>query len=173
MFSKLLDWSKSQLHGLSPKFQNINLRVMIENLVNQEKHAALRKSIVLEFNVDPSIMIYADLDMMQVVIRNLIGNAIKFTPAHGNVLIRAEKNKSNCIVSIQDNGIGIPEEQKEAIFSLRARSTYGTENEKGVGLGLLLCKEFINAQNGKLWFVSHVSQGTCFYIHIPVTEQNS
>ena len=168
MLSKLLDWSKSQLHGLVPRFESVNLHDLIESLVSQEKHVAVRKSITIQFDVDPTIVIYADPDMMHVVLRNLIGNAIKFTPVNGNVVIRAENVQSECVISVQDNGIGIPSDQQDALFSLQARSTYGTENEKGVGLGLLLCKEFVNAQNGRLWFLSQLSQGTCFYISIPL-----
>jgi len=105
--------------------------------------------------------------MMQVVFRNLIGNAIKFTPEGGTVRIGSQLSGNECIISVSDNGIGISTERQAVIFSLHVQSTYGTKNEKGVGLGLLLTQEFVAAQDGKIWFESIPPEGTTFFIAMP------
>ena len=170
MLSKLLTWSKSQLHGVAAYPKNLNLNRLLEDTLNSEKAIAERKGIVLDYYFDNSVHIYADRDMMQLIVRNFVGNAIKFTPAGGSITLRAEVADENCLISIQDTGIGISPERQDAIFSLKAQSTYGTKGEKGVGLGLLLCMDYINAQNGKIWFVSAPETGTCFHISIPLCK---
>jgi signal transduction histidine kinase len=170
MLSKLLDWSKSQLYGVTPNPEYLNLNKALETTLEIEKSIAAGKGITLHYDIDPDITIFADNDMMQLVLRNLIGNAIKFTRDNGHVTIGAEVALPNCVISIQDDGIGISKERQADIFSLKADSTYGTKNEKGVGLGLLLCMEFIKAQGGDIWFESQPETGTCFYISIPMKD---
>ncbi|TLV04082.1 HAMP domain-containing histidine kinase [Dyadobacter luticola] len=172
MLSKLLDWSKSQLHGIAARREYLNLAKVFEPTLKLEQEIAARKDIVLEYDFNPIIMIYADSDMMQLILRNIVGNAIKFTKRGGSIVITADIKGSDCLITIQDNGIGMPPEKQAAIFSLNVQSSFGTNNEKGIGLGLLLCMEFVRAQNGKLWFTSSPEKGTCFYISIPIVEQN-
>ncbi|KAA0992903.1 sensor histidine kinase [Dyadobacter aurulentus] len=173
MLSKLLDWSKSQLYGVSARLEALNLDKLLKSTLELEKDIALGKGIVLDYNLNPALTILADGDMMQIVLRNIIGNAIKFTKSGGLILVRAKIVGDNCVISVQDDGIGISPEKSQSIFSLHVESTYGTKNEKGVGLGLLLCIEFIKAQNGRLWFESQLGEGTCFYISIPTTATSS
>jgi signal transduction histidine kinase len=172
MLSKLLDWSKSQLHGVTPHPEYLNLSKTFETTLEIERSIASVKGITLDYYFDSGITIFADSDMMQLILRNLIGNAIKFTADHGQITVRAETDLPNCVISIQDNGIGISTDRQADIFSLNADSTYGTKNEKGVGLGLLLCMEFIKAQGGDIWFQSQPESGTCFYISIPMKDNN-
>ena len=170
MLSTLLTWSKSQLHGIAAFPKSLNLNQLLENTLNSEKIIAERKGIVLDYYFDRALHIYADRDMMQLIIRNFVGNAIKFTPQGGSITVRAETMNDDCLISIKDTGIGISAEQQEMMFSLKAKSTYGTKGEKGVGLGLILCMEYINAQQGKIWFVSSPEKGTCFFISIPLSK---
>jgi signal transduction histidine kinase len=102
--------------------------------------------------------------MLQLVIRNLVNNAVKFTPPGGKVLISAHEEEGDCRITVSDNGKGIPYDQQEGIFSLKAKSTFGTNNEKGIGLGLMLCKEFTELQHGRIGFQSIPGKGTSFYI---------
>jgi len=171
MLSKLLDWSKTQLHGVSTHMENLNLNALFESTLNLEQNIAARKNITIDHYFDPAISIYADSDMMQLILRNMVGNAIKFTRPGGHIDIRAEREDNSCLISIRDNGIGMSPEKQESIFSLNVESTFGTNNEKGVGLGLMLCMEFIKAQNGKIWLESEPGQGTCFYISVPVYDK--
>lgn len=170
MLAKLLDWSKSQIHGVSAHPENLNLYELLQSTINSEKMIGAQKSIIIDSNIDVSLNIYADKNMMLLIIRNIIGNAIKFTSAGGKIAIHAESNNSECLISIKDSGIGISVERHNALFSLNAQSTYGTKGEKGAGLGLLLCREYITAQNGKIWLESIPDNGTYFYITIPLSK---
>src|SRR6202000_2479208 len=111
-------------------------------------------------------------DMLQLVIRNLVNNAIKFTPKDGAIDIVAQVQVDNCKITVSDNGNGISDDQKVTIFSMSSRSTFGTNNEKGVGLGLPLCKEFMELQNGRIDFESTTEKGSTFFIFIPLAPTN-
>ena len=111
--------------------------------------------------------------MLELVIRNLINNAIKFTPTGGQVSIGLQMNRDTCNLTIADNGIGIDPSQQEELFSLKTQSTFGTNNEKGIGLGLVLCKELLALQQGELWFDSVPGKGTTFYASFPLSRVNS
>ncbi|TDE15347.1 sensor histidine kinase [Dyadobacter psychrotolerans] len=173
MLSKLLAWSKSQSHGTAAFLQNLDLNLLLESTLHTEKTIAAHKGIVLDYYFEPSTAVYADRDMMQLIMRNFIGNAIKFTPTGGSITVRAAMDADDCIISIKDTGIGISPERQDALFSLNAKSTYGTKGEKGMGLGLLLCVEYIAAQNGRIWFESTIECGTCFFIAVPLREKES
>lgn len=173
MLSKLLDWSKSQLHGLSARLEYLTLDHLLTPTLHLENDIAARKQIELHADYNPAVSVYADSDMMQLILRNIIGNAIKFTPAGGRIGIHSKVQGDYCLIIVQDNGIGISPEKQQSIFSLNVESTFGTNNEKGVGLGLLLCLEFIRAQNGRIWFESESGSGTVFYISIPRFDMES
>jgi two-component system sensor histidine kinase/response regulator len=168
MLAKLLSWSKAQITGISVFPGRHNLSMLLENTLQNEKSIAAQKRIELNSNIDPFIEIYADADMMELVVRNLVGNAIKFTKSGGSIYIDTKIKDTECWICIRDTGTGIPLERQDEIFSLTAKSTYGTENEKGLGLGLLLCKEFITAQEGRIWYESEPGKGTTFFISIPL-----
>jgi signal transduction histidine kinase len=168
MLSKLLIWSKSQMDGVVVKLSDMNLSETLINTLEMERMLALKKDIILTYHIHPSINVVADSDMLQLVIRNLVSNAIKFTPVGGTVDVSTKMVMNECKISIKDNGRGIPFEQQCDIFSLKARSTFGTSNEKGVGLGLLLCKEFTDQQGGRIGFDSTPGRGSTFYVFMPV-----
>jgi two-component system sensor histidine kinase/response regulator len=170
LLSKLLSWSKTQMQGITAQPEYLKLSILLESTICLERQLAEQKDLRIEHQVDPSTVIYADSDMMQLVLRNIVGNAVKFTESGGHILIRSNVSDSDCIISIKDNGIGIPAIKQSSIFSLNVQSTFGTKNEQGVGLGLMLCKEYIHAQNGKIWFESQPGFGTTFYLSIPVSD---
>lgn len=170
MLSKLLSWSKSQITGISVFPDVHNLAQLLANTLETERSIATQKNIDLYNKIDADAFIYADGDMMELIVRNLVGNAIKFTHSGGSIFIENKINENECWLSIRDTGTGIDLDKQGEIFSLTAKSTYGTENEKGLGLGLLLCKEFIVAQGGNIWFESNPGKGTTFYISIPLHE---
>lgn len=172
MLTKLLNWSKAQLHGVSARLEYLDLQTLFEPTVNLEKNAAAKKEISLDYTFCPNTSIYADSDMMQLILRNIVGNAVKFTEPGGTVTIRTEIRGDHCLILVKDNGIGMPKEKQDTIFSLNVQSTFGTRNEKGVGLGLMLCMEFIKAQNGRIWFESISGEGTTFFISVPRFEEN-
>lgn len=129
---------------------------------------ASKKDIDLTYEVDPAVNIVADSDMLQLVVRNIVSNAIKFTPANGRIDVSTRRINNECRISIADNGRGIPFEQQMDMFTLKARSTFGTANEKGVGLGLILCKEFTEQQGGRIDFESIPGKGSTFFIFMPM-----
>lgn len=172
MLSQLLTWSKSQLHGIVTYPEYLDLDKILKDALDMERLAAERKSIALDYTSDARHTIYADKDMMRLVIRNLLGNAIKFTHEGGQINVTTRHHNEVCVICIEDNGIGVPLGLQQDLFSLKAQSTFGTQGEKGTGLGLLLCMDYIKAQNGKIWLESTPGQGSRFFIAIPTSPQN-
>lgn len=168
MLSKLLIWSKSQMEGVVVKLSDLNLLETLKNTLELERILALKKEITLTYYIDSTTTVVADSDMLQLVIRNLVSNAIKFTTVGGTVDISTEMVMNECKLKVKDSGKGISYEQQPDIFSLKAKSTFGTNNEKGVGLGLLLCKEFTEQQGGRIGFESAPGRGSTFFVYMPV-----
>ncbi|MFI5139110.1 MAG: sensor histidine kinase [Sphingobacteriales bacterium] len=164
ILSNLLLWSKSQMEGTNVKLVNVNLNDVLQSTLQIQQTLAAEKGIQLINQLKNPVSIIADADMLQLIIRNLINNAIKFTDPGGEIIISNEIIGGDCRIMIKDNGTGINYEQQNNIFSLKAETTYGTRNEKGVGLGLVLCKEFTELQNGKITFESVPGSGTTFHV---------
>lgn len=163
----LLSWSKTQMEGVHVKLHPQNLFNALAGTVNTQHSIAAQKEIRFENNIDKNTIAHCDEDMLQLVIRNLLNNTIKFTPSFGKISISTAQQEKAVIIAVSDNGPGIPEDQQKEIFSLKIRSTYGTNNEKGIGLGLVLCKEYIELQHGSIWFESVTGEGTTFYLSLP------
>jgi two-component system sensor histidine kinase/response regulator len=164
MLANVLTWSKSQMDGVQPQIRTLNLAGTLGSTLQLSKSIAAEKGIETQFAIPENICVAADADMLQLVIRNLLMNAIKFTYPGGKIKLSTRLVDDKCTIMITDTGIGIPEEKKNTVFSLSDKTTYGTENEKGAGLGLVLCKNFIELQDGKIWFESQPGQGTAFFI---------
>jgi len=164
MLSNLLSWSKSQMKGVTVNLANINQKEVLQSTFSIHQTIAAEKGIRLVNQLKDGIFIKADADMLQLVVRNLINNAIKFTAPGGEIIVSNDLVGGKCRIIVKDNGSGIPVEKQSNIFSLKVSSTFGTKNEKGVGLGLVLCKEFTELQNGEIMFESIQGVGTVFYI---------
>jgi two-component system sensor histidine kinase/response regulator len=171
MLDNMLSWSKAQLNDGKVNLEVNNLSEALAPVISIQKAASKEKKIKLTHQIDPVLAVMSDVHMLQLIVRNIIGNAIKFTPEEGLIQLSVSKSEPQCLIKIQDNGNGIPKESKAEIFSLKAQSTYGTANEKGIGLGLFLCKEYTHAQGGKIWFESQVGIGTTFYVALPLDHQ--
>lgn len=172
MLTNLLQWSKSQMEGPAVNLIATNLLDVIKSTLDMGKTQADKKSIVLNYKIDPAMVVIADTDMLQLVVRNLISNAIKFTPNGGIINIAAQMIQQECKITVSDNGKGIDRNKQEKIFSINTEPGLGTNNEKGVGLGLLLCKEFIERQGGRIGFESVFGNGSSFFVFIPANEAN-
>lgn len=164
LLTNVVSWSKTQMEGARAELVPLNLKNALTDGLNIEKDLAFKKGVHFEINCDSNIMIIADKNMFELVVRNLVNNAIKFTPTNGMVSVSAIRTNDECHVLIKDNGLGIDSEQQGKLFQLKAASTYGTNNERGVGVGLLLCKEFTDLQGGRIWFESKLGEGTIFYL---------
>jgi len=169
MLNNLLLWTKAQMEGglqvsltSVPLFQE--LKVVLEIL----QISALEKVITINNKINPDICIIADVEMIKIVFRNLISNAVKFTPSGGTINLKSQADGNFITFSVEDNGIGISAEKQAQLFSVGAESTYGTNNEKGVGLGLMLCKEFTELQGGTISFKSTLGKGSEFALTFPV-----
>ena len=172
MMTNLLSWSKSQLEGVQINLQPVNIQKILRDMLKVEGSIAQEKGVDLIYDISDDIYAIADANMLQLVIRNLINNAIKFTASGGIIEVMVEMGEA-CLITITDSGKGIDESDQELVFSLKAKSTFGTNNEKGVGLGLILCKEFIELQGGTISFVSIPGEGTSFVVSIPAFKTNT
>lgn len=168
MLSNLLHWSKSQMDGPQVNLQQIGLLKALTGTLEMEKLHAVKKNILMEYDLPAELNIIADVDMLQLVVRNLISNAVKFTPQSGKITVSVERLPAECKIMVQDNGKGIPEDKQDQIFSIKSEPDYGTNNERGVGLGLVLCKEYIERQGGRIGFESKYGVGSTFFIFIPL-----
>jgi len=169
LLENLLVWSRTQKGSITYSPDKENLSLLSSEIIQVTKLSAENKSIELKNEIDSGIYINADKNMVSTILRNLINNAIKFTPKNGEIVIKAQKSKDDFVkVSIQDNGIGISTEIKSQLFDIsKNTSTKGTENETGTGLGLLICKEFVEKHGGKIWIDSKIDVGSTFNFTIP------
>jgi two-component system sensor histidine kinase/response regulator len=166
MLSNLLSWTMNQMGGVSVNLQQVSLSKSLKVILNLQQATAHDKGIELINEIDEAACVIADNNMVQLVVRNLLTNAIKFTAPGGEVIIGTKIHDDECYLTIRDTGIGITEEKKNSVFAITSKSTYGTKNEKGVGLGLVLCKEFTELQQGKIWYESIAGKGTTFFVSL-------
>ena len=167
LINNLLNWTLLQMDNLKIQPEKTSIHKMVE-----ESFAALRnlypKNLRLENNVDEKITALADPNILNLVLRNLILNAIKFTQNGGRVEVYATETNQEITVSVSDNGIGINPEVKGKLFNKTSTfTTRGTSNEKGTGIGLILCKEFLEKNGGKIWLESEEGKGSTFFFTIP------
>jgi signal transduction histidine kinase len=126
------------------------------------------KKILLINEIDKTLTVYADMNMVLSIIQNIVSNAIKFTPLEGTIKIMSKKENNHVLVSVEDDGIGMTPAQQKMIFKKGSNhSTPGTNRESGSGLGLLLCKELVEIHGGKIWSESQEGKGSTFYFTIP------
>lgn len=168
MLSNLLHWSKSQMDGQNAQLREVNVLTCLMATLEMGKVHALKKGIALDYQIPNELSVMADVDMLQLVVRNLISNAVKFTPAGGNIRVDAQVLPGECKITVKDSGSGVPQDKWEKIFSIRSEPALGTNNERGVGLGLVLCKEYIKLQNGRIAFESRPGEGSSFFIFLPL-----
>ena len=171
LLDNMLQWARSQTKQIKVQGEQVDLDVLIRDNINLLQNKAEEKNIRLETDIQKGARkVFADENMIGTVIRNLISNAIKFTSDGGWVVIRSRlKDPGHVELSVIDNGMGIPKDNLSRIFDLDAGySTQGTRAEKGTGLGLLLCKEFVHMNQGEIWVESEVDQGSAFYVLLPV-----
>ncbi len=164
LLENLLEWSRLRRGAMDFVPENFNLKKKISDSIKVLSEYAGKKGIIIEISIPDQLEVIADNHMFDAVIRNLVSNAIKFTPAGGKVNVAADFNSDRSIeVKISDSGIGMTHEMKGKLFLLNEKTRReGTEGEPSTGLGLLLCKEFIEKHNGKIWVESEVGKGSTF-----------
>lgn len=169
LLTNLLDWAKSQTGQLSYKPEKINVSNVINEIVNQNLTLAKAKNITIDFLPKNDVEALADINMLRTVLRNLITNAIKFTNKGGHIFASTTLNENYIEITIADNGIGIEKERISELFDLNSKTTtIGTYDELGSGLGLILCKEFVEKNKGEIWVESEQGKGSQFKFTLPL-----
>ena len=168
LLENLLYWAQSQTDRIEFNKQEVDLYEIILDTFSFLKETAGNKQITLNTTVEKNCQAFCDEEMIKTMIRNLVANAIKFSFPNNTVTVSIEDSKNFKKICIEDNGTGIAEELKGRIFSLEnVYTSKGTHGETGTGLGLIICKEFVEKNGGKIWFESNNGKGTKFYFTVP------
>jgi len=171
---KMLEWGSLQQKSFPYNPENTSIISIINDTISFLKQMANEKSVEIRFSPDNDFLVLADTQMVSIAIRNILNNAIKFTPRGGVIYISCMQNHSTVSVSVRDTGVGMASEQQKNIFiSDEYSSTRGTDNEKGTGLGLKIVKEFIEKNKGEIEIESEPGKGTCFTIKLPLAPENN
>ena len=167
LLNTLLDLSRLRLGNKKYDPERLNIRHLADEVFEQTKLQAQQKQII-QINRSDDCFAKADRNMVTTVIRNIVVNAVKFTHPGGQVTIGSGKDGAMVMISIADTGTGIADTIRDRIFEVDYnKSTAGTANESGTGLGLVLCKEYINCNGGRIWFESEANKGTTFFFTLP------
>jgi len=173
LLENLLEWSLSQTGRMTFNPECINLCSMIKDKVEEYSAQAKTKNITLQCFNDENLLLYADGNMLKTIFRNLISNSIKFTHSGGRIEIRAGRDVAGVKISVSDNGIGMNEKTIDQLFSFsKSITNSGTAQETGTGLGLILCRDFVEKHGGKIWAESQPGKGSVFHFTIPVCEKS-
>ena len=170
LLENLLIWSRFQRKMLNANIQSINLKSQIKWAISISEGSASQKEITIRNLVEKNVYVYGDSNMLGTILRNLISNAIKFSKKQDVITISSSKIKENSLIeiAISDTGVGIAPNRIDTIFKIeKDKSTTGTNNEKGTGLGLVLCKEFVELQGGTIWVESKLHKGSTFKFTLP------
>lgn len=170
LLDNLLKWSKLQLEGMTISKSTINIHSLIDEIMDPFCTLAKDKKIKILNTTAQELSIEADENIFRTVLGNLINNAIKFSFENSSIIISVEILKNHAQFSVKDHGVGIDESAKNKLFNIEeGNSTLGTNNEKGTGLGLLLCKELIELDKGEIWLESETNKGSTFFFTLPIS----
>ncbi len=165
----LLNWASAQLKGAHPQVASVNALTSIQKSLDLLRMQANEKNVQVNLPNEDNLLVLADSDQLDFVVRNLISNAIKFSYPGGKIDITTEKKDNTAVIAIHDEGTGISESKQAELFEEgRLISTNGTKGEKGIGLGLMLSWDFVRANHGRIWFDSQEGGGTTFYLSLPL-----
>ena len=172
LLENLLEWSRSQMGALEFQPVDLNLKLLMRKNIELHSVRARAKGITVKLEAEDDLLARGDHNMVDFVIRNLLGNALKFTRPGGQVVLRGQVREEMMEIQVEDNGVGIPEAVQSRLFKPEENVTRrGTGNEKGTGLGLLLCKEFVERNEGHIWLESKPEFGTTFYFTLQPAQE--
>ncbi|MBK7868028.1 MAG: PAS domain-containing sensor histidine kinase [Ignavibacteriales bacterium] len=166
LLSNLLHWARSQTGNLVIKKEILIVESIINSVCEELNGSIISKELVIEFDNTQTTIVYSDEEILRIVLRNLISNAIKFSNWNGNIEINLIENETDLEIEIKDSGTGMDEEQQKMIFHLGGITKKGTAKEEGTGLGLTICNEFINKLGGRIWFKSTPGEGTSMFFTV-------
>jgi signal transduction histidine kinase len=171
LLDNLLHWSLTQTNEIRCSIDKVNMLLLLQEVIDTYQESVTAKELVLTTVFDSPVEVAGDYPTLSTVFRNILSNAIKYTPRGGAIHIEAILQDSQVLIKLTDSGIGIPDEKLLSIFNLDDRkSTQGTENEKGTGLGLIVAKEFVALNKGMLHITSSVDKGTTVAVFLPPYE---
>ena len=170
LLENLLTWARSQMNKSDCNLRLNNLSELLRKSIELKKVVAEQKEITLIAKFPEKLEAYFDSNMIDTVIRNILSNAVKFSQHGGKIEVMAEAQNEEVIVHITDSGIGLKEEETRKLFEIEKETRRGTEGEKGTGLGLIICKEFIEKNFGRIWATPNNPKGTVFHFTIPVKK---
>ena len=169
LLMNLMEWSRLKIGRMEYSPEYFDMAVLLKETSDFFDKIAEQKSITIKNSLPHHLSVFADKNMIKLVVRNLFSNAIKFTAPGGKVNISAQKNRNEIVISVSDTGIGLSPESIDNLFRIdQVYSNKGTNNESGTGLGLILCKEFVEKHEGKIWVDSKIAEGTTFYFTLPI-----
>jgi signal transduction histidine kinase len=154
------------MDNLNPKAEYFDIKEVFEEKLKLIKKKVAKKRIVV---IDESVkeMVYADKNMIEIVIQNLLANAVKFSKVGDVITVSNRQKNNNSLICVADTGVGILEENQKKLFTNEGFTTRGTDHEKGTGLGLSICKQLVDLNNGKIWVESEPNLGSKFFIELP------
>ncbi len=167
LLNNLLYWSWSQMQGITPHPSEFEINQIFQNNIDLQAENARKKDLTITNQITQKAKVKADSNMIDTVVRNLIANAIKFTYPKGQIVVSCNSEIDRYVFCIADNGVGLTPHQLQSLFGMKAHSTIGTAHEKGTGLGLNICKEFLEKNNGSIWVESEPNKGSKFYFTLP------
>lgn len=168
LLDNLLNWARSQSGRTQFTPEAVQLRSVIHDIISMTSSQAKIKNIAIHSRLIDDIEVHADVNMLKTILRNLVSNAIKYTNENGEIAIAAERKEAYIEVSVSDEGVGMSEETLNLLFTMDTNiTTMGTANEKGSGLGLVLCKDFVNNHGGQIWASSELGKGSTFHFTLP------
>ncbi len=171
LLQNLLQWSRSQSGTINFNPDYIDMHYVVGKVSKLLSTKAMKKNITLTTNIDEDLVCYCDSNMIETVIRNLVSNALKFTHENGRIEINSYEDDQNTTIEIKDNGIGISREDLDKLFRIDVHhTTIGVQKEEGTGLGLILCKEFVEKNSGKIWVESEEGKGSSFKFTLPTVH---
>jgi signal transduction histidine kinase len=171
LLEDILTWANTQAGRIPYKPQKINFSSVCRDIMDNMQTLAYTKNITVNISVSDDISVFADIYMLKSILRNLVSNAIKFTNPGGKININAEQGPYKVQITVSDSGIGIAPDKLSGLFNIsKIHTSKGTANESGTGLGLLLCKEFVEKHEGKIWAESELGKSSNFKFYLPVRD---
>lgn len=167
LVNNVLHWSVSRLSGMGLKRELLPLAALLEPQLRLFSGIAARKHVDLQSQLPNVALVWGQADMVLLMVRNLLDNAIKFTAPGGKILLNASQKEDTCVLSVRDSGNGAPAKLSETIFELNTGNASRPWNETGIGLGLALCREYATLLAGRIWFESHPESGATFFVELP------
>lgn len=173
LLENLLLWARSQTEKIEFHPAMVDLAEIMHNNIDLILEQARQKNISVERRFEKNLNVFGDKNMIDTVFRNILNNAVKFSYPGRKIVVRASRNQKEITVSVADTGVGLSQEQTEKLFDIKTSGATGTSGEPGTGLGLIICKEFIQKNNGRIWAASNSPQGTVFHFSLPVAETST